>query len=84
MSAPLSLLEQLSTLVKIDTDSLDPGVAQRLGPFEDMTSNQAIAYQQAIQPENERLIREAVKEVQELHANSGEGPDVYLRELLDV
>ncbi|KAG5653679.1 hypothetical protein H0H81_011431 [Sphagnurus paluster] len=83
-----SLLAQLCTLVAVDFDSMDPAAAQRHGAstFTDMTSNQAIAYAQATQPENADLVGEAVKYVRALYPNPEEQPEpaVYLREVIDV
>ncbi|KAK4149933.1 hypothetical protein C8A00DRAFT_37464 [Chaetomidium leptoderma] len=39
-----SLLDQLRTLSAVDCDTLDVEVAAKLGPFNDCTSNQAIAF----------------------------------------
>ncbi|KAF5380047.1 hypothetical protein D9615_006157 [Tricholomella constricta] len=87
MSTPYpSLLSQLRSLLAVDLDSMDPVAALRHDTFTftDMTSNQAIVYAQATQPENAGLVREAVESVRALYADSKQEPAVYLREVLDV
>jgi transaldolase len=42
--ATSTLLDQLRSKTLVDCDTLDDAVAKRLGPFQDCTSNQAIAY----------------------------------------
>jgi len=81
-----SLLSQLSTLLTVDIDSMDPAVVHRHEPFTftDMTSNQAIVYAQATQPQNTALVREAVEYVRALHSNALPKPAKYLPEVLDV
>ncbi|GLB39320.1 putative transaldolase/Fructose-6-phosphate aldolase [Lyophyllum shimeji] len=87
MSSPnRSLLSQLSTIVTVDIDSMDPAAALRheSGTFADMTSNQAIVYAQAIKPENEGLVREAVEYVRASNSGAPAEPAKYLREVVDV
>ncbi len=38
----MSALEEIRTRAAIDIDQLDPVTAEKLGPFHDMTSNQAL------------------------------------------
>ncbi|WWD16179.1 hypothetical protein CI109_100604 [Kwoniella shandongensis] len=60
-----TLLEQLEAAgVKVDTDSMDPKVAQSL-PFKphDMTSNQLLVNEQLKNPENKELVEKTIKEL---------------------
>ncbi|KAG6811027.1 hypothetical protein H0H92_009292 [Tricholoma furcatifolium] len=74
MSQGTSLLSQLRKLVSIDIDSMDPSVTRRHEQytFTDMTSNQAIVYNQATHPENKSVIFEAIEYVRTLHPNRAE------------
>ena len=56
-----SLLDELGTQTKVDCDTLDASVPQTLGPFEDCTSNQAIALGELKKPENGDVIRAAAQ-----------------------
>ncbi|KAG6840694.1 hypothetical protein C0991_004996, partial [Blastosporella zonata] len=68
---------------------MDPAVAQRHGQytFTDMTSNQAIVYNQATHPENKSLVLEAIEYVHNIHtipAASASDTGARLREVLNV
>ncbi len=52
-----SLLAWLRTRTAVNCDTLEVEVAQELGPFEDCTSNQAIAYNELQKPEHQNLLR---------------------------
>jgi transaldolase len=64
-----SLLQQLRSLVVVDVDCMDPDVAKRHTgttqeeKFEDMTSNQALVYNEAIKSENAELVKQAISYV---------------------
>ncbi|RHZ68960.1 hypothetical protein CDV55_104920 [Aspergillus turcosus] len=58
--------ELLSTRTIIDCDTLDEQVARDLGPFQDCTSNQAIAYGELSKPEHIGLIRNSISDASEL------------------
>lgn len=64
-----TLLTQISQLVTLDIDSNDAAVADRhsaaVGKFCDMTSNQAIVYNELIRPENSLLVQAAIKSVRD-------------------
>lgn len=63
-SMATSLLHQLRSLLLIDVDSMDMRVSQRntsdTEKFQDMTSNQALAYNEIIRPENAELVRQTI------------------------
>ncbi|KIJ42019.1 hypothetical protein M422DRAFT_171761 [Sphaerobolus stellatus SS14] len=61
MSEALSQLDFLRKYSGIDCDTLDYNVARELGPFINCTSNQAIAYFEAIKPENHDIIIKAAE-----------------------
>ena len=58
-----SLLSQISSLVTLDVDSMDPAVAQKhlSAKFCGMTSNQGIVHNEAIRPENRALVQRALQ-----------------------
>lgn len=82
-SAAMTLLDQVRALVTVDVDSMDPTVAIRHKPCCNMTSNQAIAYFQATQPENTTLIDEAIAYVR-AQSPPDATPDEYLQDVVDV
>ncbi|KAK5943162.1 hypothetical protein PMZ80_004168 [Knufia obscura] len=55
-----TLLDQLRQSTAVDCDTMDVAVAETLGPFQDCTSNQAIAYLELSKPEHQALIHESV------------------------
>ena len=59
MSASTTLLEQLRYRTTVDCDTLDPNIAQSLGPFEDCTSNQIIAYNELQNKQHESLLEKS-------------------------
>ncbi|KAL4902376.1 hypothetical protein BDW74DRAFT_63210 [Aspergillus multicolor] len=50
----------------VDCDTLDEEVARTLGPFQDCTSNQAIAFAEVSKPEHAGLIDDSLKEALKL------------------
>lgn len=56
-STPTSLLRERTV---VDCDTLDVNVAQELGPFQDCTSNQAIAFNELQDPLHKDLVMNAV------------------------
>jgi transaldolase len=83
---PTSLLQQLRSLVVIDVDSMDPDVSQRhTGPgeqFQNMTSNQALAFNEAIRPENVKLVKEAIDYVRA--KNLDQDPEAFKMDVIDT
>ncbi|KAG6816136.1 hypothetical protein H0H87_008370 [Tephrocybe sp. NHM501043] len=83
------LLSQVRKFVKVDLDSMDPAAARRHEQytFTDMTSNQAIVYNQATHPENKSLVLDAIEYMRNIYptpaVNALETGD-RLREALDV
>ncbi|TFK41575.1 aldolase [Crucibulum laeve] len=81
-----SLLSQIHKLVTVDVDSMDSAVAARHAlsteAFSDMTSNQAILYNEAIRPENSALIKHAIQYVQAKALN--QSPDAFIQDVIDV
>lgn len=73
-----TLLEQLRQASLVDCDTLDISVARSLGPFQDCTSNQAIAYLELIKPGHEDVIRQSAKLAKELHRSY---PELAIPEL---
>ena len=59
MSASNSLLERLRQRTLVDCDTLDASVPASLGPFEDCTSNQAIALLELSKPANGSVLHDA-------------------------
>ncbi|KAH8702264.1 putative transaldolase [Talaromyces proteolyticus] len=57
--SPASALDYLRTRSIVDCDTLDAKVAQTLGPFQDCTSNQAIAFAELSKPERKELLAES-------------------------
>lgn len=81
-----SLLQQLRSLVVVDVDSMDPQVAHRHTTadqkFQDMTSNQALAYNAATHLDNAELVRQAIKYVHD--KNLDQGPDTFKMDVIDT
>ncbi|OOF90373.1 hypothetical protein ASPCADRAFT_135222 [Aspergillus carbonarius ITEM 5010] len=50
----------------VDCDTLDEEVAKSLGPFQDCTSNQAIAYNELIKPQHTELIQASLAQSQSI------------------
>ena len=57
----MSLLDHLRTRTKVDCDTLDVSVASKLGPFEDCTSNQALAFAELSNTKHSQLLQDAAK-----------------------
>lgn len=82
-----TLLTQISELVTVDIDCMDPEVAQRhtlssSAPFFcDMTSNQAIVSGQATLPDRAVLLHSAIDEVK---GKQSVGSDTFAQDVLDV
>lgn len=66
-SAP-TLLSHLRARTTVDCDTLDVSVAESLGPFQDCTSNQAIAYFELLHTHHKDLILESTMLAKELSA----------------
>lgn len=85
-SMATSLLQQLRSLVVVDVDSMDPQVAHRHTTadqkFQDMTSNQALAYNAATHLDNAELVRQAIKYVHD--KNLDQGPDTFKMDVIDT
>ncbi|KAI0735165.1 aldolase [Earliella scabrosa] len=62
-----NLLSHIRSRVIVDVDSMDPDVAARHtlpgATFSDMTSNQAIAYSEAVRPERADLVQSACTQI---------------------
>lgn len=56
---PKTLLDCLRQHTTVDCDTLDVSVPQTLGPFEDCTSNQAIAYGELQEHRHKDLVRKS-------------------------
>lgn len=54
-----TLLDQLRSRSKVDCDTFDSSIAEALGPFQDATSNQAIAFFELQEHKHEQLLRDA-------------------------
>ncbi|KAK5082948.1 hypothetical protein LTR05_006830 [Lithohypha guttulata] len=70
MGSSPKLLSELRAKTIVDCDTLDASVAESLGPFQDCTSNQAIAYFELLNTRHEDLIRQsadAAKKVSSKH-----------------
>ncbi|MCJ1249404.1 hypothetical protein MMC30_006628 [Trapelia coarctata] len=61
-----TLLSELRSQTLVCCDTLDAEVAKRLGPFEDCTSNQAIAYSELQHHRHEALLKESITLADEL------------------
>ena len=78
MTSSQTLLDQLRARTTVDCDTLDVTVPKNLGPFEDCTSNQAIAYFELLHTHHESLIRDAAATAKEL---SSKYTDIKLESL---
>lgn len=56
MGSSPTLLSLLRAKTTVDCDTLDVSVAESLGPFEDCTSNQAIAYFELLHTHHKDLV----------------------------
>ncbi|KDQ60312.1 hypothetical protein JAAARDRAFT_174366 [Jaapia argillacea MUCL 33604] len=68
----ISLLSQISSTVTIDVDSMDPQVAagfESIYQFCDMTSNQAIVYNESIRKERTHILKSVIQAAKESHKN---------------
>ncbi|KAL1998475.1 hypothetical protein VTN02DRAFT_6097 [Thermoascus thermophilus] len=61
-------LQALSRRTAVDCDTLDEEVAEKFGPFQDCTSNQAIAYGELRKPKHATLLEESVAHAERLRA----------------
>ncbi|KAE8152490.1 transaldolase [Aspergillus avenaceus] len=59
-------LDVLRTRTIVDCDTMDEEVAKSLGPFQDCTSNQAIAYGELSKPEHGNLIASSISEAKNI------------------
>ena len=59
--AASTLLNQLRSRTLVDCDTLDASVAERLGPFQDCTSNQVIAFGELQKDLHGDLLRQAAE-----------------------
>ncbi|PYI28010.1 transaldolase [Aspergillus indologenus CBS 114.80] len=75
MTTPQTALDVLRQRTIVDCDTMDEQVAKTFGPFQDCTSNQAIAFGELSKPEHKDLITASVKEAIELSPNFP-GPSV--------
>ncbi|RAH71809.1 transaldolase [Aspergillus aculeatinus CBS 121060] len=66
MATPQTALDALRQRTIVDCDTMDEQIAKSLGPFQDCTSNQAIAFGELSKPEHKDLITASVKEAIEL------------------
>ena len=66
MGSASTFLSELRSKTNVDCDTLDAAVAKRLGPFQDCTSNQAIAYFELLHTHHEELIRRSAATAKEL------------------
>lgn len=82
-----TLLSQIRTLITVDVDSMNPDVAARhadsSGPFCDMTSNQAIVYNEAIRPESAHVVNAALEYARSTSAGLDDPGDL-LQNAVDV
>lgn len=60
MTSPTSLLALLTSRTTVDFDTLDADVAISLGPFQDCTSNQAIAFNELQETQHEALLQRSI------------------------
>lgn len=59
-------LDVLRSRTIVDCDTMDEQVARDFGPFQDCTSNQAIAYGELSKPEHLGLIRTSISDAKDL------------------
>ncbi|EKM75665.1 hypothetical protein AGABI1DRAFT_132057 [Agaricus bisporus var. burnettii JB137-S8] len=81
-----SLLHQLRSLLLIDVDSMDMRVSQRntsdTEKFQDMTSNQALAYNEIIRPENAELVRQTINFIRDKDLD--QDSDTFQMDVIDT
>ena len=65
-AAPRTLLDVLRSRSTVDCDTLDASVASSLGPFQDCTSNQAIAFAELQEHRHSDLVRRSASLAEEL------------------
>lgn len=63
-----TLLSALRARTTVDCDTLDVSVAESLGPFEDCTSNQAIAYAELLHTHHADLVKASAASAREVSA----------------
>lgn len=63
-----TLLSALRARTIVDCDTLDVSVAESLGPFEDCTSNQAIAYAELLHTHHADLVKASAASAREVSA----------------
>lgn len=73
-----TLLQHLGAKTFVDCDTLDLSIVQALGPFEDCTSNQAIAYFELLNTRHEDLLRRSASSAKQL---SSKYPQVRIEAL---
>ncbi|KAJ6130442.1 hypothetical protein N7512_003222 [Penicillium capsulatum] len=61
-------LDYMRSRTIVDCDTMDEEVAQTLGPFQDCTSNQAIAYAELSKPTRTETITSSLADARNLHA----------------
>jgi len=66
MGSSPTLLSLLRAETTVDCDTLDASVAETLGPFEDCTSNQAIAYFELLHTHHKDLVVRSAASAKEL------------------
>ncbi|OJJ48452.1 hypothetical protein ASPZODRAFT_62478 [Penicilliopsis zonata CBS 506.65] len=64
--ASTSALDTLRTRTVVDCDTMDVEVAKKYGPFQDCTSNQAIAFFELSKPQNAELVKSSMKDAEAL------------------
>jgi transaldolase len=81
-----SLLHQLRSLLPVNVDSMDIHVSQRNTTadekFHDMTSNQALAYNEMIRPDNADLVQQAISFVR--NKNLDQDPETFNMDVIDT
>lgn len=78
MGSSQTLLSYLRARTTVDCDTLDVSVAENLGPFQDCTSNQAIAYFELLHTHHKDLV---VKSAQRAKTFSSRYPGVKIEAL---
>lgn len=78
MGSSPTLLTRLRSKTTVDCDTLDAAVAEQLGPFQDCTSNQAIAYFELLHTRHEELVKQSAQVAKDL---SRRYPDIKLEPL---
>ena len=78
MSEPKTLLDLLRERTVVDCDLLDASIARQYGPFEDCTSNQAIAFGEIPQEKHRDLVMSSTSLARSI---SSEHPNVSIETL---